>query len=263
MRSVQRAAWWLALLMAAGCGGPRATRDQLAERRQLRREIAGFHTLAPLLRSEGITDSTVVLVSLSDTLFRALLDAALPVQVALAGGISVQLDRATVAFHGNVARIDVIGRASRETFPHMSAGLTLRGALDSIVVDGTQVMRARLSLDDVEVVAPDGVPGTWRVLRAIVRQGLPEITAAFPTVAVPVRLDRIVRLPAFGPEGPVTVPAAQADVHVSASRVIAFRNRLWVMLKVERTPFRAVNTDSGGTKGVIQASSPFKRASGP
>lgn len=233
------------------------------ERRQLRREIAGFHSLASLLRSDGITDSTVVLVSLSDSLFRTLLDAALPVSVPLPGAITVQLDRATVAFRGNVARIDVIGRATRTTFPAMSAGVRLRGALDSVVVDSAQVLRARLSLDDVDLVAPEGMPGSWRVLRAIVRQGLPEITAAFPTVAVPVRLDRIVRLPAFGPEGPVTVPAAEADVRVSASRVIAFRDRLWVVLKVARTPFRAVPAQRAASQGVIQASTSVKPASGP
>ena len=219
MAPIYCAIWWGTLLSAAACGGPRATRDQLMERVQLRREIAGLHSLAPLLRSGGITDSTVVLVSLSDTLFRALLDSTLPVEVPLAGGITVRLDHATVAFRGNVARIDV--------------------------------------------TAPDGVPGAWRVLRAIVRQGLPEITASFPSVAVPVRLDRLVRLPAFGPEGPVSVPAAQADVRVSTTRVIAFRDRLWVILKVDRSPFRAVSAGNGAARGVIQAGAALTRATAP
>lgn len=260
---MRRTLWCGALLVAAACGEPRATRDQIMERRQLRREIAGLHTLAPLLRSGGITDSTVVLVSLSDTLFRALLSAALPVTVPLAAGIVVTLDHATVAFRGNVARIDVLGRATRATFPQLSATVHLLGALDSMVVDPAQVLRARLTLDDVDLEAPDGVPGSRRLLRAIVRQGLPEITAVFPSVAVPVRLDRTVRLPAFGPDGPISVPAAQAEVRVSASRVIAFRDRLWVILKVSRTPFRTVPAESVTTTGVTNAGAAFKRASGP
>ena len=263
MAPIYRAIWWGTLLSAAACGGPRATRDQLMERVQLRREIAGLHSLAPLLRSGGITDSTVVLVSLSDTLFRALLDSTLPVEVPLAGGITVRLDHATVAFRGNVARIDVTGRATRAAFPSISAGVQLRGALDSLIVDSAQVLRARLSLDDVEVIAPDGVPGAWRVLRAIVRQGLPEITASFPSVAVPVRLDRLVRLPAFGPEGPVSVPAAQADVRVSTTRVIAFRDRLWVILKVDRSPFRAVSAGNGAARGESQAGAALRRVNAP
>ena len=239
MAPIARAIWWGTLLSAAACGGPRASRDQLMERVQLRREIAGLHSLAPLLRSGGITDSTVVLVSLSDTLFRALLDSTLPVEVPLAGGITVRLDHATVAFRGNVARIDVTGRATRAAFPSISAGVQLRGALDSLIVDSAQV------------------------LRAIVRQGLPEITATFPSVAVPVRLDRLVRLPAFGPEGPVSVPAAQADLRVSTTRVIAFRDRLWVILKVDRSPFRAVSAGSVAAQGESQAGAALRRVNAP
>ncbi len=263
MSPVRRTLWWGALLGAAACGDPRASREQLIERGHLRREIAGLHTLAPLMRSGGITDSTIMLVSLSDSLFRSLLDATLPVSVPIAAGITVRLDRATVAFRGNVARIDVVGQATRSAFPRVSAGVHLRGALDSLVVDTGQVMRARLSLDDVDLDTTGSVATTWRVLRAIVRQGLPEITAAFPTVAVPVRLDRAVRLPAFGPDGPVAVPAAQSDVRVTTSRVVAFRDRLWVMLKVSRTPFRSVPAESAATRNVFQQPTAFNRAARP
>jgi hypothetical protein len=53
-------------------------------------------------------------------------------------------------------------------------------------------------------------------------------------------LDRALNLPGFGPEGALTVQPARAALSMQASRVLAYRNRLTVVLRVERGPLLTV-----------------------
>jgi hypothetical protein len=61
-----------------------------------------------------------------------------------------------------------------------------------------------------------------------------------PAVALPVRLDRDLKLPAFGPEGVLSIPAVSAPLNVGAHHVVAFRNRLWLAISVEHGAFTPV-----------------------
>ena len=142
-----------------------------------------------------------MIVSVRDTLVRDLLDASFPIPVQLTAGVTVTLTGATVTFRGNVARVDVVGQLRRVRFPSVAASVALRGALDAFAVDSTRVLRARMTVDDAWVDAPTGVPGLLdplaiAVLQRIVNRGLPELAAMIPAVAIPVRLDREMTLPA-------------------------------------------------------------------
>jgi hypothetical protein len=53
-----------------------------------------------------------------------------------------------------------------------------------------------------------------------------------------VRIDRALMLPGFGPEGALAVEPASAALQITASRVLAFQNRLTVVLRVDRGPLR-------------------------
>ena len=61
-----------------------------------------------------------------------------------------------------------------------------------------------------------------------------------PAVALPVRLDRAITLPAFGPTGVLSIAAVSSPLSVSAHNVVAFRNRLWLSLRVEHGAFTPV-----------------------
>jgi len=92
---------------------------------------------------------------------------------------------------------------------------------------------------------PTGTPDAFdpyviNVLQSIVSRSLPELTASLPSVAVPVRLDQDMRLPGFGPEGALSVQPSVAPLTVAASRVIAFQNRLWIILRLELGAFATV-----------------------
>ena len=230
----------------AACGGADpAARLRVAERDQLRREVAGFRGLEALTKEGMVDRERDVIITVSDSLLRDLLEAALPVTVKLPGEISVRLNNASVEFRANVARVDITGALTRSTFPRLAASITLHGALDGFAVDSTRSLRARFTIDDAVVDAPSGVPGAMGpfarvLLQSVVERGLPELAEQLPAVALPVRLDRDIRLPGFGPEGVITIGAVTSPLSVSAHTVVAFRNRLWVSLRVEHGAFTPV-----------------------
>jgi hypothetical protein len=234
----------LTVLIAAGaCTRPDpVARERVVLRDQLRREVAGFRALHRLAPGKIMDREHEVLVSVSDTLLRTLLDAAFPVTVELPNKLEVTLRSATVAFRANVARVDITGDIRRTRYPHVSAQVFLRGALDSFVVDRKQALRARISIDDVSLGTPGGTPARFdplvtNVLQAIVERGLPEIVASLPSVALPLRLDQEMALPGFGPEGALSIEPSSAPMTITASRILAFQNRLWIILHVELGAF--------------------------
>ena len=235
----------LGIVSLAACSVDPAQRQQVIERDQLRREVAGFRSLDSLARVGVVDRKKDVIVTVSDSLLRDLFIAALPVTATLPGDLKVQLTKAEVTFRANAARVQVSGDLQRMAFPRVAALVTLDGALDAFAVDSTRTLRARMSIDHVAVQSPSGVPGALgpialSMLEGIVERGLPELTAKLPAVALPVRLDRDIRLPAFGPDGVISIPAVSSPLTVSAHNVVAFRNRLWLAISVEHGAFTPV-----------------------
>ncbi len=230
-------------LGVAACHEPDPTaRERVVERDQLRREVAGLRTLQTLAPGKLMDREHEAIVSVSDTLLRELLVAAFPITVELRNKISVTLTSATVAFRANVAQVEIVGQARRTRFPHVSASVFLRGALDGFVVKESQSLRARISVDDVSLDTPAGAPASLDplvigALQYIIERGLPELTASLPAVTIPVRLDQTMSLPGFGPEGAFAIQPSTAPMTITASRVIAFQNRLWMILRVDLGDF--------------------------
>ncbi len=219
-----------------------ATRDRRAERDQLRREIAGYRALEPLAQTGLLSDEREILISLSDTLIRGLIAAAFPLTTGVPGGVAVTLTAATVQFQGNVARVELSGRAGRAAFPRIATAITLRGALDAFAVDSARILRARITIDDVDVGVPSEVPGflapmARALMQRLLERSLGDLAGVLPAVAVPVRFDSEVRLPSLDGLGPLSAKGAAAPLDVRASRVLAFRDRIWIVLRIERGTF--------------------------
>jgi hypothetical protein len=236
----------LLLCCAVGCGrADPAARERIVERDQLRREVAGYRALEGDAPGTVMDRKTDVLVTVTDTLLRSLLVAALPLTIELRNRAKITLTAAQVSFRANVARVDLTGHVQRTSYPHIAAAVKLRGALDRFTVDKKHALRARINIDDVAIDTPTGVlaafdPLVIAVLQSVVERSLPELTEALPSVAVPVRLDQAMNLPGFGPDATLSVEATSAPLTVTASRVIAFQNRLWIALHVELGAFTTV-----------------------
>ncbi len=246
MRSVTVGSRLFSLALLVACGRPDpVARDAVVERDQLRREVAGYHSLTKLTPGQMMDREHEVLVSVGDTLLRSLMTATFPLPIDLRNHTTLTLTNAQVAFRANVARVDLTGTVRRSTYPHIAAAVRLRGALDGFVVDSTHALRARISIDDVALDTPTGAlaafdPLVIAVLQSVVERSLPELTASLPSVAVPVRLDQAMALPGFGPEGALTVAPSTAAMTVAASRVVAFQNRMWIVLRIDLGAFATV-----------------------
>jgi hypothetical protein len=235
---------------ASGCAGS----DELAqalvtERNQLRREVAGLQLLDSIARSGLLADDREVLVSVRDTLVGSLLSAALPITRDLARGVRVELTGTSMAFRSNVARVEVTGTVRRTVFPRAVARLTLSGALQEFQVDSNRRLHARIALDDVQLSTPTGVPGALgpsalRLLQGMLDRALPELAASLPDVELPVQVAGELALPAIAPGGAISIAGARTPLRLSASKVIAVRDRLTVVLRLERGVLQRVEPDT-------------------
>ena len=231
------------LLTAMACGrADPLARERIVDRDQLRREVAGFRSLQKIQPGKLVDREHEVLISVTDTLLRSLIDASFPLTVDLRNSATITLTSARVTFRANVARVDIAGLVRRTTYPHISAQVKLRGAMDNFLVDKGNGLRARISIDDIALDTPTGTlalldPLAIAILQSVVERSLPELTSGLPTVAIPVRLDEKMTLPGFGPDGMLSVAESSAPMSVEASRVIAFQNRLWIILHIELGSF--------------------------
>jgi hypothetical protein len=212
-------------------------RERIVERDQLRREVAGFRALEKAAPGKIMDRGHEVLITLSDTLLQSLLEASLPVSVPIRAGLTVTLMHTTVVFRANVARVDITGFVRRAAFPQLNATMHLRGALDSFIVDSTRALKARVTIDDVTLGTPVGAPDALvpyiiEMVQRIVEGSLPELSDGLPALTVPVRLDDNMALPGFGPEGMLSIAPSRAPMQVDVRRVIAFQNRIWIVLGV-------------------------------
>jgi hypothetical protein len=241
----RRAVLLLLPIALLACRSDERMRAMLAERAQLQREIAGFRALDTVMTRGLLADSNEIVLSVSDSVVRAVLSASMPIDVSLAGQVQARLTGITLAFRGNVARVVIQGTAVRDRFPRAAAKLELRGALERFRVDSAEALHASIRLDDATLASPRGVPyaldgAALALLQIVVDRALPQLGAALPELTLPVRLDRALNLPGFGPEGALTVQPARALLSMRASRVLAYRNRLTVVLRVERGPLLTV-----------------------
>ena len=249
----------LLVLPLLGCSSADpVARERIVERDQLRREVAGFQTLAALEANTLIDQPHQVLVSVTDTLLRSLIDVAFPVSVTIRDGLTVTLSSAQVTFRANVARVDIRGEVRRSAIPRVAAAVTLRGAIDHFSVDSTHTLRAQISVDDIKLDTPSGTPAALdplviAVLQRVLEGSLPELTASLPTVTVPIRLDKAMQLPGFGPDGFLSVAPSRAAMTVEAARIIAFQDRLWIVLSVDLDAFSATTTAPEATAATTAA----------
>lgn len=230
-----------ALSLLSACYTDQAARELLTERAQLTREIAGYRTLDDVMLRGLVQHQNEIVLSVTDTLMRSLLQASLPITVPIPGDVRIDLQSINLAFTGNVARVTLGGTATRTAFPRAAARLVLHGGIAEFRTDSTHTLKARIRLDRADLRTPTGVPNALgstalSVLQNIVDRALPQITTSLPGVFLPVRVDRALTLPGFGPEGALAVNPAAAALTITASRIIAFQHRLTVVLRVDRGP---------------------------
>lgn len=240
-------------LLCAACRSDQQVRELLTERAQLQREIAGYRALDDVMQRGLVQRENEIVVTVTDTVMRSLLQASLPVHVSIPGDVDVQLDSLRLDFVGNVARIMLSGTVHRTTFPRANAQVELHGGIHEFRTDSAHALNARIRLDRADVTSPTGVPHALgptatSILQNIVDRALPQIAQSLPAVVFPVRVDKALTLPGFGPEGALAVRAASSALTISASRVVTFQHRLIAVLKIERGTMNSVDDTVGNVR---------------
>jgi hypothetical protein len=216
-----------------------------AERAQLQREVAGYQALDTVLTTGLLRDANEIALSVSESAVRTMLTASLPMTIPLPQELTAELRTVELTFRGNVARVTLEGTLVHRGTPQVSANLRVTGAIERFTVDSARALHASIRVDDAQVSDAAGVPEPFRpatvlLLQRVIDRAIPVLSNALPELSLPVRLDRALSLPGFGPEGALTVQAAQAALSVRATRVLAYKGRLTVVLHVERGPLLTV-----------------------
>lgn len=240
-------------LLSGACRSDQQVRELLTERAQLQREIAGYRALDDVMQRGLVQRDNEIVLTVTDTVMRSLLQASLPVEVAIPGDVNVQLDSLRLDFVGNVARVTLNGTVARVSFPRATAQVELHGGIHEFRTDSAHAINARIRLDRADITSPVGIPNALggtasSILQNIVDRALPQIAESLPGVVLPIRIDKALTLPGFGPEGALAVRAASSAITISASRVVTFQHRLIVVLAVERAALKS----ESGTDGNIQ-----------
>jgi hypothetical protein len=242
-------------VIAAACREqppPVAPDDAVLQRRtQALRRLAAAADAGPLVPFES------VLVVVNDKLVQEVLAGAMPWDQVIAGRYRVLVTGAEVSFEDGFALIRLDGRVSLQgnLENEVFAEARLFAGMDVVELD----TRSGLLRGKLDIIAFDarrvGLFGESEAGRELVeefgRQSLEAFAAFASTLEIPVRLEKEMEVPAVGPEGPVSIPAATVPTRVALADVKVFSGRLWIA--VDAAVGEAAN--GGGRPGATRAAS--------
>jgi hypothetical protein len=224
----------LAVLTLTGCegGGPR----ERAEAKALSRQAETLRSLIAAVETDQAFSSKHVTLGIGHELVRDLLQLTLPVETVAAPDTRVRLETAEVAFDSGESKVTLRGRVSRASSPGTFADLVVHGGLHRFEVGEHEgQVTARVALDRVEVRQAEAEGLRRDLVEAVLaRLGAPTLETLalqIPPIAIPVRFERALELPAMS-AGAFEVAPGSLRVRVSLVQVVALGGRLWVLLDV-------------------------------
>jgi hypothetical protein len=206
-----------------------------AEQAILERRKAGLESL--LARAErGPIPFDKILVLVDESLIQQLLTSALPFERVIRDEYRVVLDTATVSFDDNFALIKLGGRVSLVSQANSTfADVAVYGAIDIVELDPLSgVLRGQvkvIGLDASKVSVMGMVTKTAEdLLKEFGGDRVEQLATLFSKIEIPVKLEREIVIPAFGPEGPVKIAEARIPITGSVTDVTAYRGRMYVSI---------------------------------
>jgi hypothetical protein len=230
---VRRLVAGLVLSAAAGCGKSDGVGELHARLSALEREAEGLRSsVAKLERGEPILPEEAVVVTVSEAVVKAFLDAQLPFE-AEAGSYKIKLTRGEAHFRGSPS-VYLRGSITPVDHPSLVGEVQAQGALEGLHVDADSgTLRAAIAVDHVDLVQMGGLesllPGGSHdeLARAIRKQ----IEGRLPAVQIPVKIEQGIELPSVT-KGPVRIRGGKMPLEVGVAEVYAGRGILWVAVGV-------------------------------
>jgi hypothetical protein len=179
-----------------------------------------------------------MLVVADEGLVRQVIAATLPFERVIADRYRIRISRAEVHFEDGFGLVRLDGEASFADRPETEghAEVTVYGGLDVVALDPESgVLRGAVKVIalDARRVNVYGVRSSLvaDLVEQLGRERLESFSALASSIAIPVRLESSVTLPAVGP-GEVRIEAATIPVRAAVADVKAFRGKLWVSVDV-------------------------------
>ncbi len=231
------AAFFAAAAVATIGGCRRGPERPSAQAATLLRQNAGLETLLRAAERGPLVPPDDVLVIVDESLVERALQAAIPYERVIGDRFKVRVTGATVRFDDGVALVRLEGTASLAATGEAAARavVSVVGGFDVVDFDpASGVLRGRVQAIGVEArqVAVLGMEAPGRQLvEDIGRERLEAFEALVSRIEIPVRLDREIALPGFGPEGGITIAPATIPVAIALDRLVAYRGKLWIAIK--------------------------------
>jgi hypothetical protein len=218
-------------LLLASCSAETRSLEGVAEREILTRRAKGLESLIAIAESGPLIRLDQVLVVVNGRLVQDLIAATLPVEGDVGGKYRIRLEHATVDFTDGLALVRLVGRGSVRG-ENLFVDVRLFGGLEIVELDPVSgLLRGRVDLFAVDVsrVSIEGLDRPARgLVNALSKQGLEALGALLP-VAIPVRFERQILIPAAGP-GEVQIAAAALQLEAKVLDVKAFQDKLWISI---------------------------------
>jgi hypothetical protein len=231
----------LAAVLAQGCGGGQDPRAIISPE-HLTRQIEDLRGLIAAAEKGELLPSDRLLVAIDEQTVQDLARLALPREEVVAGSggrLRVRIEDVHVEFRDGHGLVRLEGEVFRTEGPpgEVFAELAVLGRIDGVEVDeASGGLRGRVTLAGLEVKRV-GLFGEGRLRRRLLEgvAGLnPQLLSLLSeSLVLPVTLEREVRIRGTGDEGPVRIQSARFPLSARVTDLLAFDERLWVVLEVD------------------------------
>lgn len=232
----------LALLLGAaasvaGCraGPPERVLDVEAH---LTRQVADLRSLVERAERGALVPTDGLVVVVGEDAVQRLVQATLPREHALPGGFRVRLERVDVQLRDRAGAVQLEGRVGWAVAPDAFVDLVVLGRVDAVAVDpaeGTLTARMEPYGFEIRRRASGEPPLAVRLAEGLAR-ALPQSLSVFGSaLTIPVGFEHRLRFDGVA-AGPVRLAPASLPLRVAVQDACAHGGRLWVSVRVERTP---------------------------
>lgn len=248
----------LLLALLAGCSPSEKEAEFLSKKALLERQNKGIREMIHDEEGDSLLPTDRFLIGVDEKVVQGLFNSQLPLERPLGKHFILRLEQASIQFRDKYGLVIVEGSVHRPQTPDRRTAVRVYGGLAAVQIDPqSDLLTIRFAIDDFQILQAgilEGVLGRGGK-KFLATQAVGYVKDALPALHIPVGLAREIRVPPIQ-SGAVTLDSLHVPLDLSVERVIAAREKLWVILHAE------VGEISGGEQGLGVAIKKKKKGGG-